>query len=98
MGQVLFRNLPIWLVVRQLDLTLGHAPLPTPSAAIQARQRLGDAPLEQFPTICAALGHSLNKCAFLSCLPGTRNLPLNRQTVRGQVRQKIVSKMCQTVP
>lgn len=46
-GLALFRNLPIWHVVRQLDLTLGNAPLPAPSAAIQARQRLGDAPLEQ---------------------------------------------------
>ena len=46
-GLALFRNLPIWHVVRQLDLTLDNASLPAPSAAIQARQRLGDAPLEQ---------------------------------------------------
>ena len=46
-GLALFRNLPIWHVVRQLDLTLDSAPLLAPSAAIQARQRLGDAPLEQ---------------------------------------------------
>ena len=42
-GLALFRNLPIWHVVRQLDLTLDNASLPAPSAAIQARQRLGDA-------------------------------------------------------
>lgn len=46
-GLALFRNLPIWHVLRQLDLTLDNAALPAPSAAIQARQRLGDAPLEQ---------------------------------------------------
>lgn len=46
-GLALFRNLPIRHVVRQLDLTLDNASLPAPSAAIQARQRLGDAPLEQ---------------------------------------------------
>jgi hypothetical protein len=44
-GLALFRNLPIWHVVHQLNLTLGGEPLSAPSTAIQARQRLGDEPL-----------------------------------------------------
>jgi hypothetical protein len=44
-GLALSRNLPIWHVVHQLNLTLGGEPLTAPSTAIQARQRLGDEPL-----------------------------------------------------
>jgi Insertion element 4 transposase N-terminal/Transposase DDE domain len=45
-GLALFRNQPIWHVVRQLDLVLDTPkPVCAPSAAIQARQRLGDEPL-----------------------------------------------------
>lgn len=45
-GLALFRNEPIWHIVRQLDLALSpQAGLPVPSAAIQGRQRLGEAPL-----------------------------------------------------
>lgn len=43
----LFRNLAIWHVVHQLELSLDDAPLCAPSAAIQGRQRLGDEPLKQ---------------------------------------------------
>jgi hypothetical protein len=46
-GLALFRNEPIWHIVRHLGLALGaqaHA-VPAPSATIQGRQRPGDAPL-----------------------------------------------------
>lgn len=45
-GLALFRNQPIWHVVRQLDLVLDTPkPVCVSSAAVQARQRLGDEPL-----------------------------------------------------
>lgn len=45
-GLALFRNEPIWHIVQQLDLADGPAPVaPVPSAAVAARQRLGEAPL-----------------------------------------------------
>ncbi len=45
-GLALFRNQPIWHVVRQLDLVLDTPkPVCAPSAAVQGRQRLGDEPL-----------------------------------------------------
>lgn len=45
-GLALFRNEPIWHIVKQLDLALPSAGgLPAPSVSVQARQRLGDAPL-----------------------------------------------------
>ncbi|WP_415640285.1 transposase domain-containing protein, partial [Pseudomonas gessardii] len=44
-GLALFKNEPIWLIVQQLGLALGEAKVPVPSAAVQARQRLGEAPL-----------------------------------------------------
>lgn len=46
-GLALFRNEPIWHIVRQLGLALdaGDDGVPAPSAAAQGRQRLGDAPL-----------------------------------------------------
>ena len=40
-GLALFRNQPIWHVVKQLDLVLGDTPLCAPSASVQGRQRLG---------------------------------------------------------
>jgi len=45
-GLALFRNRPIWHVVRQLDLALDTPKsVCAPSAAVQGRQRLGDEPL-----------------------------------------------------
>lgn len=44
-GLALFKNEPIWLIVQQLGLALGEAKVPVPSAAVQARQRLGETPL-----------------------------------------------------
>ncbi|NNA99674.1 transposase domain-containing protein, partial [Pseudomonas gessardii] len=44
-GLALFKNEPIWLIVQQLGLALGEAKVPVSSAAVQARQRLGEAPL-----------------------------------------------------
>ena len=41
-GLALFRNQPIWHVVRQLDLTLDGQPIAAPSAAVQDRQCLGE--------------------------------------------------------
>jgi hypothetical protein len=44
-GLALFRNEPIWHIVRQLGLSLNAATLPSPSVSVQGRQRLGDTPL-----------------------------------------------------
>lgn len=52
-GLALFRNEPIWQIVRQLDLVmrkeniLGGDVSVVPSAVIQARQRLGAAPMKE---------------------------------------------------
>ena len=46
-GLALFRNLPVWQVVQQLDLNFQGNALPAPSASVQARQRLGEEPLAQ---------------------------------------------------
>ncbi len=50
-GLALFRNQPIWHVVRQLNLTLEQPATPhalcAPSASVQGRQRLGDEPMAQ---------------------------------------------------
>lgn len=47
-GLALFRDEPIWHIVRQLDLALSPEDgLIAPSAAIQGRKRLGDAPMER---------------------------------------------------
>ncbi|MBV8037277.1 IS4 family transposase, partial [Roseateles sp.] len=43
-GLALFRNRPLW---QELDLSLDGQPLPAPSASVQARQRLGEAPLAE---------------------------------------------------
>ena len=46
-GLALFRNEPIWHIVRQLGLALGTGAqvVPVPGATAQGRQRLGEAPL-----------------------------------------------------
>jgi len=45
-GLALFRNEPIWHIVRQLGLALDtEQVVPVPSATVQGRQRLGEAPL-----------------------------------------------------
>jgi hypothetical protein len=45
-GLAMFRNEPIWHIVQQLDLADGPASSsPAPSAAVAARERLGEAPL-----------------------------------------------------
>lgn len=44
-GLALFRNQPIWYVVQQLQLVFGETEYCVPSAAVQARQRLGLEPL-----------------------------------------------------
>lgn len=44
-GLALFRRLPLWQVVQQLELSLEGRALPAPSASVQARQRLGEEPL-----------------------------------------------------
>ena len=46
-GLSLYRRLPMWQVVQQLSLSLDDKPLPAPSASVQARQRLGSAPLRE---------------------------------------------------
>ena len=46
-GLALFRNEPIWHIVKQLDLADGPADsTPVPSASVAGRERLGEAPLE----------------------------------------------------
>jgi len=54
-GLALFKNEPIWRIVQQLGLAEGDGALPAPSAAIQARQRLGEAPLA---TLFEILAHA----------------------------------------
>lgn len=44
-GLALFRNEPIWHIVQQLNLALPGTEPPSPTVSVQARQRLGDAPL-----------------------------------------------------
>lgn len=44
-GLALFRKLPLWQVVQQMELSLDGQALPAPSASVQARQRLGEEPL-----------------------------------------------------
>lgn len=46
-GLALFRNQPIWHVVRQLELCLGEDDALAPSATVQGRQRLGSEPLQE---------------------------------------------------
>ncbi|WP_137888121.1 transposase domain-containing protein [Pseudomonas sp. 2FE] len=44
-GLALFKNEPLWLIVQQLGLACGEGAVPAPSVTVQARQRLGEAPL-----------------------------------------------------
>ena len=46
-GLALFRKLPLWQVVQQMELSLHGQVLPAPSASVQARQRLGEEPLAE---------------------------------------------------
>lgn len=60
-GLALFRNEPIWHIVRQLGLALGDEAqvVPVPSAATQGRQRLGEAPLAHlFDQLSRAWSHT----------------------------------------
>lgn len=93
-GLALFRNQPIWHVVRQLQLqlTLDGPPMTVPSAAVQARQRVGDEPLQQlFALLTSAWTASVSPAP---CVLGLRVLavdgvvwsapdaPENRQSLR----------------
>lgn len=58
-GLALFRNQPIWGIVHKLQLSLGDVQC-APSAAVQGRQRLGDAALEHlFRQLTAAWGSQI---------------------------------------
>lgn len=74
-GLALFRNQPTWHVVRQLGLTLDGQPMAAPSAAVQARQRLDDEPLQQlFGLLTSAWTSSV--CAA-QCVQGLRVLAVD---------------------
>ena len=74
-GLALFRNQPIWHVVRQLQLTPDGQPMSVPSAAVQARQRLGDEPLQQlFALLTSAWTASLSPA---QCVLGLRVLAVD---------------------
>lgn len=74
-GLALFRNQPIWHVVRQLQLTLDGQPMTVPSAAVQARQRLGDEPLQQlFALLTSAWTSSVSPA---QCVLGLRVLAVD---------------------
>ncbi|MEO6855628.1 MAG: transposase domain-containing protein, partial [Rhodoferax sp.] len=74
-GLALFRNQPTWHVVRQLGLTLDGQPMAAPSAAVQARQRLGDEPLQQLFTLLTSAWTS-SVCAA-QCVQGLRVLAVD---------------------
>ncbi len=58
-GLALFRKRPLWQVVQQLELSLAGQALPVPSVSVQARQRLGEAPLQRlFGLLTQAWGRS----------------------------------------
>lgn len=58
-GLALFRQMPLWQVVREMALTLDGQELPAPSASVQARQRLGSEPLAHlFGLLTQAWGRS----------------------------------------
>jgi Insertion element 4 transposase N-terminal/Transposase DDE domain len=89
-GLALFRNQPIWHVVRQLDLCLGQEQWVAPSATVQGRQRLGSEPLAQlFGQITRAWGHQTQSpsCLGLRMLAvdgvvwSTPDTPENRQAL-----------------
>lgn len=58
-GLALFRKRPLWQVVQQLELSLDGQALPAPSVSVQARQRLGEEPLQRlFGLLTQAWGRS----------------------------------------
>lgn len=57
-GMALFRHLPMSQIVHQLDILLpGNRPFVVPSAIVQARQRLGEAPVREVFRQTQALWH-----------------------------------------
>ncbi len=58
-GMALFRHLPMSQIVNQLDILLpGKRPFVAPSAVVQARQRLGEAPVREVFEQTQALWHA----------------------------------------
>lgn len=58
-GMALFRHIPMSQIVNQLDILLpGNRPFVAPSAVVQARQRLGEAAVQQVFQQTQALWHS----------------------------------------
>lgn len=97
-GMALFKNEPIWLIVQQLGLSLGEGQAPVPSAAVQARQRLGEAPVaalfEQLAAAwlaieppAAALFHGLRSYAVDGVVWSVPDSPENRKTFGGSRNQ-----------
>lgn len=89
-GLALFRNQPIWHVVRQLDLCLGSDECVAPSATVQGRQRLGSQPLQElFGQMTRAWGHQtqlpsglgLRMLAVDGVVWSTPDTPENRQAL-----------------
>ena len=76
-GLALFRNQPIWFIVRQLTLDQGYTPQGSlPSASVSARQRLGAAPLAW---LFDQLGHHWTQAAPApeACFHGLRPLAVD---------------------
>lgn len=58
-GMALYRHLPMSQIVHQMDILLpGKRPFVAPSAAVQARQRLGEAPVREVFEQTQALWHA----------------------------------------
>lgn len=58
-GMALYRNLPMSQIINQLDILLpGKRPFVAPSAVVQARQRLGEAPVRKVFEQTQALWHA----------------------------------------
>lgn len=58
-GMALYRHLPMSQIVNQLDILLpGNPPFVAPSAVVQARQRLGEAPVREVFEQTQALWHA----------------------------------------
>lgn len=98
-GLALFRNQPIWHIVRQLALDQGNSPQgPVPSATVSARQRLGAAPLAWLfdqlghhwtqaapaPEVCF---HGLRPLAVDGVVWATPDTPSNRQAYGSTANQ-----------
>ncbi|TBU72379.1 IS4 family transposase, partial [Phytopseudomonas daroniae] len=101
-GMALFKNEPIWLIVQQLGLSDGQGLAPVPSAAVQARQRLGEAPLEALfeqlaqawlatePPACARF-HGLRSFAVDGVVWSMPDTPENREAFSSGKNQHGVS-------